>query len=242
MRSRPPEVGATDATAGSAGARPGASPADDVGPEAPGQGLGTGGRPVSEPIADPAAGPTHTTSSWWDSTTGPAAAASGTGATGCGPICRRGRAMGRRRSSGVRREPPPDLGRAAEDIVRALTDERLGGVRGRVARAVIGWLPIAFGIGWIVGRAHRLRSIRGDLRRVRRSAGDDPPGRGPGPAAGRPGRCLDRHDGRAGAVRARRSSPRSSCRRPVPRRMATRAGPPSGPCCWSPGSSAWRSR
>ena len=48
-------------------------------------------------------------------------------------------------------EPPPDLGRAAEDIIRALTDERLGGVRGRVARAVIGWLPIAFGIGWIVG-------------------------------------------------------------------------------------------
>ena len=55
----------------------------------------------------------------------------------------------RRRPPAV--EPPPDVGRAAEDIVRALTDERLGGVRGRVARAVIGWLPIAFGIGWAVG-------------------------------------------------------------------------------------------
>ena len=32
-----------------------------------------------------------------------------------------------------------------------MTDDRFGGVRGRVARAVIGWLPIAFGIGWAFG-------------------------------------------------------------------------------------------
>jgi hypothetical protein len=37
------------------------------------------------------------------------------------------------------------------DITHALTDERFGGVRGRVARAIIGWLPIALGVGWVVG-------------------------------------------------------------------------------------------
>ena len=47
--------------------------------------------------------------------------------------------------------PPPDLGRAAADITRALTDERYGGIRGRVARAVVGWLPIALGVGWVLG-------------------------------------------------------------------------------------------
>ena len=106
VRARPPEVGATDAAAaepaGSVGAT-GAAPPEDVGPEAAGQASGPAGRPVSEPIADPAVGPTHTTSSWWDSTTGPAAAASGTWAIGCGPICHRGGAMVRRPASGGRR-------------------------------------------------------------------------------------------------------------------------------------------
>jgi hypothetical protein len=37
------------------------------------------------------------------------------------------------------------------DIGQALTDDGFGGLRGRVARAVIGWLPIAFGIGWLAG-------------------------------------------------------------------------------------------
>jgi hypothetical protein len=32
-----------------------------------------------------------------------------------------------------------------------MTDDHFGGLRGRVARAVIGWLPIAFGIGWAFG-------------------------------------------------------------------------------------------
>ena len=39
----------------------------------------------------------------------------------------------------------------AAGIGRALTDERYGGMRGRLARAIIGWLPIAFGLGWLVG-------------------------------------------------------------------------------------------
>ena len=37
------------------------------------------------------------------------------------------------------------------DIGRALTDEGFGGIRGRVGRAIVGWLPIAFGIGWLAG-------------------------------------------------------------------------------------------
>ena len=47
--------------------------------------------------------------------------------------------------------PPPDLGRAAADITHALTDDRFGGSRGRLARALIGWLPIALGLSWLVG-------------------------------------------------------------------------------------------
>jgi hypothetical protein len=47
--------------------------------------------------------------------------------------------------------PPPDVGRAVADIGRALTDEHFGGIRGRAARAIVGWLPIAFGLGWLFG-------------------------------------------------------------------------------------------
>ncbi len=32
-----------------------------------------------------------------------------------------------------------------------MTDPRSGGLRGRAVRAVLGWLPIALGIGWLVG-------------------------------------------------------------------------------------------
>ncbi len=151
VRARPPEVGATDATAGSAG-EPGPGENAPAGePGGPGQGPVTNGRPVSEPIADPAAGPTHTTSSWWNSTTGPAAASSGGGSPETEPFAAEAGAWAGDRRPPPAVDPPPDLGRAVEDIVRALTDERLGGVRGRVARAVIGWLPVAFGIGWIAG-------------------------------------------------------------------------------------------
>jgi hypothetical protein len=32
-----------------------------------------------------------------------------------------------------------------------LTDPRVGGFRGRILRAFIGWLPIALGLGWLFG-------------------------------------------------------------------------------------------
>jgi hypothetical protein len=158
VRARPPEVGATDAAAGSdgpasdvtgsagaAGGSAGTASSPDGPPGAPGQASGR----ATDPLADQATGPTHTTSSWWDSTTGPAAGGGGD------PSDRGAFAAEAEPLTDERRRPPavpaPDLGRAAEDIVRALTDERLGGVRTRAARAVIGWLPIAFGVGWVVG-------------------------------------------------------------------------------------------
>ncbi len=48
-------------------------------------------------------------------------------------------------------EPAPDPARAVVNLARALTDPRTGGPRGRVIRAVVGWLPIALGIGWLLG-------------------------------------------------------------------------------------------
>ena len=98
--------------------------------------------------AGPAA-PTHTTSSWWDSTSGPAATADS-------PRSESGPAVPSRRprhtdgTFGVTGQAP-DPARAAADLGRALTDARSGGRRGRVVRAVVAWLPIGFGLGLLVG-------------------------------------------------------------------------------------------
>jgi hypothetical protein len=130
--------------------------------------------------ADPDAVPRHTTSSWWASTAGPedatapspdptdAAAANDTRGpgrepeptweqaqadhSGTGTATAAGRGWGRvRGNSDAGAEPAPDPARAAIDLGRALTDPRSGGLRGRVLRAVLGWIPIALGIGWLVG-------------------------------------------------------------------------------------------
>jgi DnaJ domain len=98
---------------------------------------------------DPARDPSHTTSSWWESTAGAGQTAEQA----------EGREAPHTTGSATRPAPitppdgatPPDLGRALSDIGRALTDEHLGGLRGRLGRALIGWLPIALGIGWLVG-------------------------------------------------------------------------------------------
>jgi len=124
------------------------------------------GHDVPGPDPDASAGSgragaaSHTTSSWWQSTAGPAPSADGDGTSpdevfeafeptdappgddASGPAARPGLAD---------REPAPDPARAAVDLGRALTDPRSGGLRGRVLRAVLGWLPIALGIGWLVG-------------------------------------------------------------------------------------------
>ena len=106
VRARPPEVGATDAAAagpaGSAGST-GATPPEDVGPEAAGQASGPAGRPVSEPIADPAgrADPHDKLVVGLDDRSGRRCERHW--AIGCGPICHRGGAIGRRPSSDGRR-------------------------------------------------------------------------------------------------------------------------------------------
>ncbi len=88
--------------------------------------------------------PVHATSSWWDSTAGPSKGAADQPA--------------RSDTSGPAGEQPwmppgpvPDPARAAADLARALIDPHAGGLRGRVMRAFIGWVPIALGIGWLLG-------------------------------------------------------------------------------------------
>ena len=119
-------------------------------PGAPGADAGPTIHAAGPPPSGPPGGPTHTTSSWWDSTAGPPEDPATRSQTGA--------ATGRRRPAGwegaagsASEPPPPDLGRAAADFGRALTDVHYGGLRGRVIRAVIGWLPIALGLGWLVG-------------------------------------------------------------------------------------------
>jgi hypothetical protein len=91
---------------------------EDVAPEAGVR--GPGADPAAPPAeADP---PTHTTSSWWDATAGPAADV---------PFA----------------DDDPDAPGSA-DPVDGRTDR---GLAGRVGVAVLGWIPIALGIGWIVG-------------------------------------------------------------------------------------------
>jgi curved DNA-binding protein CbpA len=113
----------------------------------------------ADTAADPAAharpgDPTHTTTSWWDSTAGPDDSAAGASFAGAAANAGgRGGPGDAPSSPAMDDPPPPDLGRAVADIARALTDDRFGGVRGRLVRAIIGWLPIALGLGWIVGES-----------------------------------------------------------------------------------------
>jgi hypothetical protein len=48
---------------------------------------------------------------------------------------------------------PFDLGAVATQVASVLTNPRTGGLRGRAVRALLGWLPIALGLAWIVGEA-----------------------------------------------------------------------------------------
>jgi DnaJ domain len=104
-----------------------------------------GGEPVSAAGAARATGATHTTSTWWDST--PRARDEGAEPRGTAGV----------RPASAPRWPPPDAGQipdpaqALADLGRALTDPDAGGLRGRIIRAFVGWLPIALGIGWLLG-------------------------------------------------------------------------------------------
>jgi hypothetical protein len=100
------------------------------------------GRPAGPP-------PSHTTASWWEATAGhpPRSTASSpgearptwpTGTAAPAPFASRGAAP----------ELSPDL---VIDAVRSWLDDTHPGAVGRVGRAVVGWAPIALGIGWLSG-------------------------------------------------------------------------------------------
>ncbi len=124
-----------------------AAPGTDPDLDAAAEPIGASGASGSAATGSAQAEPTHTTTSWWESTAGRAAD------PGDGPEpTDRPRPTDRRDPNpSVAAPPPPDLGRAFEEIVRAITDVHYGGWRGRVVRALIGWLPIALGLGWLIG-------------------------------------------------------------------------------------------
>jgi curved DNA-binding protein CbpA len=117
--------------------------------------------------AEPARAPGHTTSSWWESTAGPvpdppdeardedpvaASAVHGASEASQSPRDQPSRGWRPDPATAARpTSPAPDPATAAIDLGRALTDPRSGGLRGRVVRALIGWLPIALGLGWLIG-------------------------------------------------------------------------------------------
>lgn len=134
------------ATAASAAADTPIGAAHDRAAAAP---TGTAGDPATLPgVPIEAQSPTHTTTSWWDSTAGSAGVPPQPDPTARSATPRR--ATPRPPTLGEA-QPVPDLGAAATELGRALIDERTGGTRARIVRAVIGWLPIALGLGWLVG-------------------------------------------------------------------------------------------
>ena len=93
--------------------------------------------------------PTHTTSSWWEATTGH-------------PPRAEARADGRARPTRPARpasrvadaptEPSPVMSAdALLAAIRTWLDDAHPGTAGRVGRALVGWAPIALGIGWLGG-------------------------------------------------------------------------------------------
>ena len=138
-----------------AGAAPAAAPASARAPDAAPDPAtaGPAADPAADAASDPAAGPTHTTSSWWESTAGapePEPTARSRPAATAAATARSGRTAASPATPAAP-VPPPDIERAATDLGRALTDQMAGGVRGRLVRAIVGWLPIAIGISWLVG-------------------------------------------------------------------------------------------
>ncbi|MEO8437029.1 MAG: J domain-containing protein [Chloroflexota bacterium] len=153
------------AASGATGEEAAAEPTQDAAETADPTSTTWAGRPETDDGTDangapgePARGarPTHTTSSWWDRTAGSSGGGRVDDEQAAGD--RGARSGDRARPGGtstapgsLAEPPPPDLGRAAAEIARALTDDRPAGPRSRLARAFIGWLPIALGLSWLVG-------------------------------------------------------------------------------------------
>lgn len=119
-------------------------PPSDAGQEAAGPGAAREADTASEAGQRPP-DPVHEPASWWSTTGGPAAS---NHADRSGPAHRPEVDEG---PPPLAAEQVPDPGQALASLARALTDPRAGGLRGRVIRAFVGWLPVALGIGWLVG-------------------------------------------------------------------------------------------
>lgn len=101
-------------------------------------------------------GPTHTTASWWDATSGsapgevrrgPGASADGAWADGTGPG---ERAAAHAHAAGAPPGPPLTADAVLGALRGWLMDGRPG-VIGRLTRAAVGWAPVALGVGWFAG-------------------------------------------------------------------------------------------
>jgi hypothetical protein len=107
--------------------------------------------------ADPDPRPSHTTSSWWEATTGDTAAEEAAEDVGDAHAASQAapRRAGARPGSEWRDHRPASAGRAstsmAVDAAADWLDPGRFGVVGRVGRAAVGWVPIALGIGWLAG-------------------------------------------------------------------------------------------
>jgi curved DNA-binding protein CbpA len=99
--------------------------------------------------------PTHTTSSWWEATTGDPSTTST--AAGAGPTQRPGPAP--RPTTAAPAPPRTPAGDTAPDLstdtlvaaIRGWLDDDHPTSAGRIGRAVIGWAPLALGAGWLAG-------------------------------------------------------------------------------------------
>ena len=139
--------------AGGAAARRHGSASDGAAAAMPGASasIGEDQEPAGPAPDPPPPPPEHTTSSWWRATAGPTEATQPPPPRRHRPADRRARAGSTRRPGARPARAAPDLGAAAADLGRALTDERTARGRWRFVQAIVGWLPLVLGIGWLIG-------------------------------------------------------------------------------------------
>jgi curved DNA-binding protein CbpA len=100
--------------------------------------------------------PTHTTASWWEATAGDPPRTEASGTAGTRPGERRSYAAppGNNLAGPGAAPTGATAGMSADTLleaVRTWLDDTHPGTVGRIARALLGWAPIALGIGWAGG-------------------------------------------------------------------------------------------
>jgi curved DNA-binding protein CbpA len=152
-----------------AASSPGRPPSDEApseepvdAPEAAGAAPDRADAPAEPGIGSATRPPTHTTSSWWEATVGEPPRSETSASAGPG-VPRPGTRPGPRpQARTAPTAPPPERPvspASASDIgpdailaaVRTWLDDTSPRAIARVGRAVLGWAPIALGIGWLSG-------------------------------------------------------------------------------------------